>query len=244
MAIPPTDDDSKGLHDLHTNASAILKAHTDQTAAAALEQAIRFRCFENQLTEKDEFINQQLIECNTPIEDVEAWLTVRQVKAMGTERKCSNETNVVACALQAAGRHFHHKPCEKKRERHVLPRSTLQHEDFHKADVTMDHLEAGHHQEGRPDVIGRVQIQLMRYVLVATDFVAAQGMSSKAVRGSKRKSFADRISVFGHPGNRWRAAFRFHRGQRPRTSRLNNRDSTNIYFHHLTEIFSLAGRSV
>jgi hypothetical protein len=62
MATPPTDDDSKGLHDLQTNASAILKAHTDQTAAAALGQAIRFRCFENQLTEEDEFINQQLIE--------------------------------------------------------------------------------------------------------------------------------------------------------------------------------------
>ncbi len=201
-------------------------------------------------------------------------MTVRQVKAMRTERKCSNETNrprrlpqsgepgergAVACTLQAEERHFHHKPGEKKRERHVLPRSTLQHEDFHKADVTIDHLEAGHHQEGRPDEIGRVQIQLMRNVLVATDFVAAQRMSSKAVRGSKRKSFAERVTAgvkilkvftafyqhiretYGEPQ---KGAFRFQRGQRPRTSRLNNRDSINSYFHHFTEIFSLAGRSV
>ncbi len=37
MATPPTADDSTGLLELQTNASAIFKAHTDQTAAAALE---------------------------------------------------------------------------------------------------------------------------------------------------------------------------------------------------------------
>lgn len=66
MATRPTADDPIGLLELQTNAATISKNHIDSSipvaaaAATALEQVIRFRRFENQLMEEDEYMNQQL----------------------------------------------------------------------------------------------------------------------------------------------------------------------------------------